>query len=302
MKDLTGGFDYDRLIREEKEHYSEAEITADLKEGGGHTNASWGYYWRRVGEAYAGSPYASMPAFIESRFADVERSIEILSLGSGYCGHELALSERLGRSHRMTCTDVNPELFARARDVVAAKGLSVEFQEVDLNFIELEPNRYDLIVAHAVLHHVINLEHLFDQVAGGLREGGALGVTEVVGPNRKQIWEENENLANALLAALPEDLIGGLRLDVADDDVGMEGIRQEDILPLLHERFEPLFELRHGAFMRFVCTQPEIGRRLDPDDPKTRGYLDFLIDCDQSAVERGLLQPLEVHGFYVPHR
>ena len=300
MTDFTGDFDYERLVREEKEHFAATEITADLKEGGGHANASWDHYWRRVGADYADTPYASVPAFLEHQFVGTTRPLEILSLGSGFCGHEIAVAERLRLPHRITCTDLNEALFARARAVVEERKLAIEFRELDLNFIALEADRYDVVLAHAVVHHVINLEHLFAELAKGLRPTGVLSLTEVVGPNRRLLWEENERLANALLDALPAEVTGGLRLDVQGEEEGMEGIRQEEILPVLHQHFEARFELRHGAFMRFLCTHPDLGRRLDPASPEGRRSLDFLIDCDQAAVRHGLLRPLEVYGFYRP--
>ena len=40
--------------------------------------------------------------------------------------------------------------------------------------------------------------------------------------------------------------------------------------------------------------------RLDPNNPRTRQALDFLIACDIAAVDNGILRPLEVWGVYRP--
>jgi hypothetical protein len=80
----------------------------------------------------------------------------------------------------------------------------------------------------------------------------------------------------------------------------MEGVRQEVVLPLLREAFEPLYEHRHGAFMRFICTNPRLASRLNPGDPTRRPYLDLLIEIDDAAVRHGLLRPLELWGVYRP--
>jgi hypothetical protein len=92
------------------------------------------------------------------------------------------------------------------------------------------------------LHHVINLEHLLRQIAEGLADGGVFHLVEVVGMNRKLIWDENEDLANSLLATVPKSITRNLRLDVPIETDGMEGVRKQDILPLLDQRFDPLFE------------------------------------------------------------
>lgn len=298
-KDFTNRFNYSRLIREEREHYARIEVTEDLKEGGVHASDSWNYYWQRVHEALLAGPFYDLPACLDLRFGDVG-PIEILSLGSGYCGHELDLARRLRSSCRIVCTDINQDLFAEARSVAADEELNLEFTTEDLNFMAIPAGRFHLIFAHASLHHVINLEHLYEQIEGGLAPGGILHIVEVVGKNRKLIWDENERLANALLDVLPNEVTGGIRLDVPEEGDGMEGIRQEEIIPLLRERFSPLFEYRHGAFMRFVCTHSDLSRRLDPNLPEGRRCLDFLIDADLAAVRHGVLEPLELWGVYEP--
>ena len=299
-KDLTQHFDYNRLIEEEKEHYSTIEVTEDLKEGGGHANDSWGHYWERVRPALMRGPFLTLPLFFQYQFRGQDSAIEILSLGSGYCGSELSLARRLDQrmDYRIVCTDINEELFSEARKVSEREGLNLEFATQDLNFMSIPPGRYNMIFAFASLHHVINLERLFEQVAGGLVEGGIFHVVEVVGKNRKLIWDENEQFANSLLDVLPERVIGGIRLAIPEEEEGMEGIRQEEIDPLLQEHFSPQFEHRHGAFMRFICTHPELGSRLDPGQPESRRCLDFLIDADQSSVQNGILRPLELWGVY----
>src|SRR5262249_51443528 len=127
-------------------------------------------------------------------------------------------------------------------------------------------------------------------------------IAEVIGKNRKLIWDENERYANALLDLLPETVTRGKRIAIPEDLGGMEGIRQQDILPLLRKDFAAVFEHRHGAFIRFICTHAELGLALDPDDSDSRQYLDFLIASDNCCVRYGILQPLEIWGVYVAKR
>ncbi|MEM8964271.1 MAG: class I SAM-dependent methyltransferase, partial [Acidobacteriota bacterium] len=298
--DRTRDFDYDRLIEEEKEHYSTIEVTETLHEGGVHARSSWEYYWQRVALTIDRSPFHDLASWLEvdSLRRNLGRPIRILSLGSGYCGPELALARALSVPYEVRCTDINPDLFTQAREQAEADGLSLDFAEADLNFMTIEPGHWDLIFAHASIHHVINLEQLFDQIRGGLSTHGIFHLVEVVGQNRKLIWDENERYANRLLDLLPAELTGDQRLAVPEEVDGMEGVRQEDILPLLRERFTARFEHRHGAFMRFVCTHIHAGEALDPGNPETLAWLDMLIDADQSAVQRGVLEPLEIWGVY----
>ena len=302
MRDLTKEYNYGELIEEEKQHYSKIEITEKLTEGGVHAHNSWAYYWKRVGTRISSSEFRSLEHYIRNHFTSLNRRFRVLSLASGYCGQEIMLAENLNMEYSITCTDINPELFGKAREVVREKNLNITFETADLNFIEIPTGSFDVIFAHAAIHHVINLEHLMEQIAGGLTDRGIFHLVEVTGKNRKLIWDENERFANRLLEVLPESISEGYRLNVPLQTDGMEGIRQEDILPLIYGLFEPVYECHHGAFMRFICTNPYLGKRLDPNDPTAKRCLDFLIDADESAVRNSILRPLEVWGVYRPRR
>jgi len=298
--DLTSSFDYEKLIEEEKQHYSDIEVTDDLKEGGAHASTSWSYYWQHVDRTISRGPFANVPEWLGTTYGARAEPIEILSLGSGYCGNELDFARRIDAPCRIHCTDINDDIFAQAKEVAANEGLDVSFRTEDLNFIDIEPDRYHMIFAHAVLHHVINLERLYDQISRGLKSDGVLHLVEVVGQNRKLIWDENEAFANQLLEHLPEQVIGDHRLHVLPEEEGMEGIRQEEIMPLMESRFSPVYEHCHGAFMRCFSTHPTFLDLIHPKEPVAKRCLDFLIQCDDAAVRNKILRPLEIWGVYRP--
>jgi 2-polyprenyl-3-methyl-5-hydroxy-6-metoxy-1,4-benzoquinol methylase len=301
IQDLTKDYNYALLLEEEKAQFDKIDITRDLKTGGVHANSAWTFYWRLVWQVINDNGFGNLSEYICKNFPAENRPIEVLSLASGYCGHELDLARGMTRSYRITCTDLNETMFEKAKDVAEQEGLSIEFLEDDLNFTRIAPGRYDLIFAHAAIHHVINLEHLFEQISAGLSPTGILHLTEVIGKNRKLIWDRNERYANALLDLLPERLTRGIRLAVHETDAdGMEGIRQEEIYPLLRKHFVALFEHRHGAFMRFICTHPDLGPAFDVNDIEARRHLEFLIANDNCAVRYGVLAPLEIWGLYRP--
>lgn len=299
MKDLTSSYDYTRLAFQERQHFAEeAEITGDLRLGGIHAHDAWRYYWARTMARLPEPGLADPLRILQERFP--RAPLRILSLGSGYCGEELALARRLGGRCHVRCTDLNGDLFEEARRRSRAEGLDFAFEELDLNFARITTGAWHLIFAHASLHHIINLEHLFDQIRRGLVEGGLFKLVEVIGQNRRLLWKENERFARRLLRQLPFRIRGPCRLRAPSHTEGMEGIRQQEILPLLHTHFTPLAEIRHGAFMRAICLHRHLGPRLDPSDEKRRRWLDWLIDADASAVRTGLLKPLEVWGLYEP--
>ena len=102
MRDLTRTFNYAQLIEEERAHFSKIVVTADLKEGGIHANKAWDYYWQRVGQVIEKSGFANLAAYLCGAFPDLDRPLEILSLASGYCGHEIDLARRMTRPYKLT--------------------------------------------------------------------------------------------------------------------------------------------------------------------------------------------------------
>lgn len=295
--DYTRDLDYHRLVAEELAEFDNHPSTADLKLGGVHDLAAWHYYWARLGaEEFGAWPHSNIAHFLEE--LPFEGPIRVLSLGSGFCGPDLDIARSFRVPYEITCVDINPKLFAQARETVANEGLSVRFEEADLNYVTLPRASWHLVFAHAILHHVINLERLFEQISGSLIPGGVCQFVEVGGKNRCLISDETTEFANTILRLLPRDLIPEANIVVTPEG-GMEGIRQERLLPLIEEHFQPIFEVRHGAFMRFVCHATPVGT-LDPENPRHRSWLDFLIDVDRSCVRRGILPPLEIWGVYRP--
>ena len=302
-KDHTGEYDYEALIQEEKAHYSEIEVTDRLTEGGIHDAGPWVHYWKKIGEKVgSNAPEGGNVAALVQASTDAD-PIRVLSLGSGYCGQEIMLAKQFARPYEILCTDVNEALFEQAKKTADEQGLHLTFETADLNFMEIEAGSYDLIFAHAVMHHVINLEHLFQQIHRGLKKNGLFHLVDVCGENRRLLWEKNREFANTLLELCPKDPEGGGPLSIPPPAVaeGMEGVRQEEIIPFLESYFDPVFEFRHGAFMRFICLDAKMARALDPLDEKKRRHLDFLIESDLNSIQCGLLDPLEIWGIYQPH-
>lgn len=68
----------------------------------------------------------------------------------------------------------------------------------DMNRLTLEPDSYDVVLAHAALHHVVDLPHLLDEVHRALRPGGSLICMDHMEPSRAGLL-----LRYALLTLLP---------------------------------------------------------------------------------------------------
>ena len=186
-----------------------------------------GYYWRHVGETI-GRPYMLLSDFLELEHGGPGRTIEILGLGSGSCNQTFNLARTLDSEYRIRCINDDKAAVDAARRRDETEGLNVELEEADLNTIKIDPGRYHLILAHAILCDVIELEHLLEQIFNGLHASGFLQVVDIVGKDRVLLWEENEQLVNSLLADLPDAVTSGQRVEVGLSE-GPHGLRLDSI-------------------------------------------------------------------------
>lgn len=125
-----------------------------------------------------------------------------LSLGSGGGGYEPMLLERK-LATRVEACDLSPDLVAFAQRRADAQGLPIRYFVADLNVPRFPPQRYDLILAAAVFHHIENLEALFESLVETIKPGGHLIVYDYVGPTRFQWRDEQIRVCNEWLGRLP---------------------------------------------------------------------------------------------------
>jgi SAM-dependent methyltransferase len=295
--DWTVTYDYPRLRDDEINEYSNIEVTENLREGGIHAQKAWGYWFRYLSDQVMKTSLTDEIL----RFCEGVSNPQILSLGCGYGGIELEIAQSLRSPYQITAVDINPGILARAGIEAREKKLNIQFQSLDLNFVEIPEKAFDLIFAHASLHHLVNLEHVFAQIYKGLRDHGRLIVQDVIGKTQVLFWKENVDFAIDLVQQMPREYSSGIHLAPYSEPAiqrGMEGIRQEEIEPLLSAYFTPIKMFKYGSFMRMICTHPDLGKRLDPDIEADRLYLQRLFELDVCLVREGKLRPTEMLAVY----
>src|SRR5262245_18292613 len=97
---------------------------------------------------------------------------EALEIGSGTGYFSLNLVQ-LGVVERSTATDISPGLLKRLAATARSRGLAevrtVEAEAEDLPFAD---ESFDLVLGHAVLHHIPDLRGAFGEFPRVLRPGG----------------------------------------------------------------------------------------------------------------------------------
>jgi SAM-dependent methyltransferase len=231
------------------------------------------------------------------------RPARFISIGSGNCDTEVrvaGLLRGLGvHEFTLECLDLNPAMLARGRELARAAGVDAQVVPVEGDFNHWHAQgRYDAVMANQSLHHVLALEHLFDAIHAGLTDAGSFVVSDMIGRNGHMLWPESRPLVDAYWAGLPDSFRWNCQLARLEERFedwdcsreGFEGIRAQDILPLLRSRFG--FEFFFG-FGNLV--DPFIGRSFGPHfDPaleRDRCLVDRIHARDEAELRAGTIRP-----------
>ena len=115
-----------------------------------------------------------------------ERNLTFESGLSLACGAGRAEREflRQGICKRFQGIDISDRAIEEARRLAA--DLPLTYEVADLNHVTLAQNSYDLVTTSSCLHHVLELEHLAEQIWRSLRPGGYLWIHDYVGETQFQ--------------------------------------------------------------------------------------------------------------------
>jgi SAM-dependent methyltransferase len=98
------------------------------------------------------------------------RSLEI-GAGTGYFSLNLL---QAGAIREATCTDISPGMLATLRGNAERLGLQVETVATDAEQLPFEDASFDLVLGHAILHHIPDLRRAFAEFHRVLRPGGTV--------------------------------------------------------------------------------------------------------------------------------
>jgi SAM-dependent methyltransferase len=98
------------------------------------------------------------------------RSLEIGS-GTGYFSLNLLQAGVIGEA---TCTDISPGMLETLRGNAERLGLAVETVETDAETLPFEDASFDLVLGHAILHHIPDLAQAFGEFNRVLKPGGTV--------------------------------------------------------------------------------------------------------------------------------
>jgi ubiquinone/menaquinone biosynthesis C-methylase UbiE len=128
-------------------------------------DSKWGIDFGEIGQ---GQVLGKVRKLLGSRPGPFGDSLEIGS-GTGYFSLNLV---QAGVIERATCTDISPGMLATLAGNAERLGLDVRTAEADAEGLPFADESFDLVLGHAVLHHLPHLDKAFREFHRVLRPGG----------------------------------------------------------------------------------------------------------------------------------
>jgi len=299
---------YERRMRREIAHY-ERIFRGRMKE---ETPPIWTEVERRFEDAIEAKIGVRSLYHYVARHVRGKSHVSVLGLGSGACGPELEGIAPMLREQQcgmdLMCIDINPTIMEQARLEARKRGVSFRGLVADVNTLTLDPERYDVIVAYAALHHFVALDRIAREINRGLRPDGIFVTVDIPTRNGYRMWDETHTIVTALWKVLPAKykiahtgyptptyVETYENEDYSRDS--FECINSEAILPALrHHLHEVAFVPALCIARRFFDTK--FGPNYDLDDALDRAIFEFIMRLDGYYIETGALKPETFFGAY----
>ncbi|MCL5023588.1 MAG: class I SAM-dependent methyltransferase [Nitrospirae bacterium] len=235
-----------------------------------------------------------------------KKGCSIVSVGAGNCDFEVKLAKILEKKDmgkfRFVCLDINPHMLERGEKLARKERVAekFEFLNTDINKWAIA-DTYNVVIANQSLHHFLDLEILFDKIHKALHPDGFFVIHDMIGRNGHMHWPEALELVHAFWSLLEDKhkynqqlkRFEALYEDWDCSKEGFEGIRSQDILPLLMKTFT--FDL----FIGFSCLVPvfvgrSFGHNFALKNPWDKTFIDFVARLDDYFIELGKIKPVQM--------
>ncbi|MDA8018193.1 MAG: class I SAM-dependent methyltransferase [Thermoanaerobaculia bacterium] len=225
------------------------------------------------------------------------------ALGSGNCDLEVGLAKALrGRGVEnfvFHCLELNPAMVERGLQLAAEQQVAshVLCQVTDVE--SWRPDRaYAACLAVHSLHHLVDLEAVFAAVREALGDDGVFLVNDMIGRNGHQRWPEALAPLEDIWRRMPREYKFNHLLQRWEDQFvnwdcsvsGNEGVRAQDILPLLVDSFQFEVFVAFGNVID-VFVDRCFGRNFDPKHPRDLAWIDYVAEFDERLIDAGQVKP-----------
>jgi SAM-dependent methyltransferase len=237
-----------------------------------------------------------------------EEVCRVLSIGAGDAATEINVAQwLLGQgihNFQFLCLDLNSGVLSRGEKAASEKGVGGLFQFETFDVNSWKPDgEYRIVLAIQSLHHFVELELLFDKVHKALKPEGFFLTDDMIGRNGHQRWPEALLFVDEFWKELPASYKFNRLLQRVEERYenwdcskqGFEGIRSQDILPLLIQRFHFDLFIAFGNVVD-IFVDRAFGPNFSPEKEWDRDFIDRVHAVDVREIESGRLKPTHIYA------
>ena len=237
---------------------------------------------------------------------DPQTRHRVASIGAGNCDLEVKLAVMLREAGvdnlLFHCLELNPHMIERGRELAQQEGVDdrFEFEVIDIDTWDPQEPHGACIANHS-LHHIVELEMLFEKIHRAIGEHGVFLTNDMIGRNGHMRWPEALVHVEDIWSSMPQRYKYNHQLARWEDEFdnwdcskeGNEGIRAEDILPLLLESFH--FE----SFMAFgniidIFVDRSFGHNFDHESQEDLDFIERIAELDEAKLNSGEVKPTHI--------
>ncbi len=229
--------------------------------------------------------------------------LTMVSVGAGDCAMETTIASGVVaagiRDFHMLCLDISNAALERGRERIREAGLEDKFELRNYDFNQgLPEGQFDVVIANQSLHHVVELETLYATIRQQLNPEGCFLVSDMIGRNGHMRWPEAQAVVDEVWEWLPERYRFNWQLQRQEQQFmdwdcsqeGFEGIRAQDVLPLLLEYFSPRVFLAWGNIID-VFIDRGFGHNFHGRTEWDLHFIDRIHAMDTAAIAAGRIKP-----------
>jgi hypothetical protein len=241
---------------------------------------------------------------IDSSFEQVK----FVSIGSGDCSLEIEIVEHLlstgYRNFSLVCLELSESLIREGRESTQKRSLEsyLSISKFDANRESFE-GRVHGFMANYSLHHIVELERLFAMIDNCLSPTGCFLTMDMIGRNGHMRWPETLRFVDALWDVIDENKKFNHQLnqhyrkfenyDCSSE--GFEGIRAQDIMPLLVSKFSFTQFLAVGGIIDIFIDR-SYGPNYDVNSPTDTQFIDFVEGLNSDLINLGFIKPTMLYA------
>ena len=232
--------------------------------------------------------------------------IEIASLGAGNADMEVGIAQALRNrglmNFRIRCLDINPSMLGHGRKLALQLQLAdrFEFLEVDLARWRAE-YPMAVVIAHHSLHHIVALKEVFQNLREAIGNSGYFLTCDMIGRNGHMRWPEALTVIHDIWRTMPDRYKYNHQLQRCEDildnwdcsRVGFEGIRSQDILPLLVKKFHCEAFVAYGN-LPDIFVDRGFGHNVDVANPEDAEFIDRIGALNDQLISDGVIKPTQM--------